>query len=651
MSVIPGMNLSFEQPIQMRFNELIAGVKSDIAIKIFGENLDVLFDQGNKTARLISGIEGLTDIKVEQVVGMPQLVVQYHRERIAQYGLNIDDVNRILNTALAGGKAGVIYEGERKYNLVVRLAQYRDADEEKLKNIFIPLPGGTQIPLSQLADIRFQSAPAQISREDAERRIVIEANVRGRDIEGVVHEIQSTLQKKLHLPAGYYLTYEGTFKNLQEARQRLQIAVPVALFLIFMLLFLSFRNLTESMIIFSAIPLAAIGGVIALWVRQMNFSISAGIGFIALFGVAVLNGIVLISQFNRLKEEGIHDSTQRILKGCSTRLRPVLATAAVASLGFLPMALSTSAGSEIQKPLATVVIGGLLSSTLLTLIILPILYSLFTSGHPINLKRRTIISAFVLTGFFMMGNSIPSLAQRSEIRTYSLDSVVAIALRNHPAIRSSEYSLEQNHTLKSKFLIEPMNMNWTLGQINSSVIDYNFTMSSGIKSIPEQRALFRIQEEQIALGRLQKQISEAEVKRDVTLAFIQTQFACLKVEVLDSLETLYEHFAHYANIKYKTGESALLEKMEAESLKKSIRLKQMEGWTARSVALHQLQEMMGQEDSLSIAFIPDFLLPLPTLEKKFVHQANPLFQYQMQQQNVYKAQYKVEKSKMFPTLQ
>lgn len=307
LSVLPGVNLSFEQPIQMRFNELIAGVKSDVAIKIFGEDLDVLFKNGNKVASIISTIPGATDIKVEQVVGMPQLVVKYDRDRIAQYGLNIVDVNKILNTALAGGKAGVVYEGERRFDLIVRLDKVRDADEEKVKGIFVPLPNGSQIPLSQIADVSFQSAPAQISREDAERRIVVEANVRGRDIQSVVEDMQHKLDTELKLPPGYFLTYGGTFQNLKEAKARLFIAVPIALLLIFLLLFISFRSITESLIIFSAIPLAAIGGVVGIWIRGMNFSISAGIGFIALFGVAVLNGIVLIAYFNKLREEGETD--------------------------------------------------------------------------------------------------------------------------------------------------------------------------------------------------------------------------------------------------------------------------------------------------------------------------------------------------------
>ncbi|CAN1555811.1 COG3696 Putative silver efflux pump [Flavobacteriaceae bacterium] len=388
LSQIPGCNLSFEQPIQMRFNELIAGVKSDIAIKIFGDDLDKLFSEANKAVPIISKIEGLTDIKVEQVTGMPQLVVKYNRNKIAQYGLNIAEVNRILNMAYAGGTAGVVYEGERKFDLVVRIPKKENTDIDALKSLLIPTPKGNQIPLNEVAEINFKTAPSQISREEGQRRIVIEANVRGRDVESVVLEIQKKLDAKLKLPEGYFIKYGGQFQNLQEAKGRLQLAVPVALLLIFFLLFLSFRSLKEATIIFSAIPLASIGGIFALWSRGMNFSISAGVGFIALFGVAVLNGIVLISYYNQLKEEGEDNLLQRIYKGSSARLRPILATATVASLGFLPMALSTSAGAEVQKPLATVVIGGLLTSTLLTLFVLPVLYYLVMSSKRQSAKGK-----------------------------------------------------------------------------------------------------------------------------------------------------------------------------------------------------------------------------------------------------------------------
>lgn len=647
MSVIPGMNLSFEQPIQMRFNELIAGVKSDIAIKIFGENLDVLFDNGNKTAKIISGIEGLSDIKVEQVIGMPQLVVHYDRERIAQYGVNIEDVNTILNTALAGGKAGVVYEGEKKFDLVVRLANYRDADEEKVKNIFVPLPNGTQVPMSQLADVTFRSAPAQISREDAERRIVVEANVRGRDIQSVVEEIQRKLDTELKLPSGYYFTYGGTFQNLQQAKQRLQIAVPVALLLIFLLLFFSFRSLTESFIIFSAIPMAAIGGVVSLWMRGMNFSISAGVGFIALFGVAVLNGIVLIAYLNRLRDEGEEDITQRILKGTAARLRPVLATAAVASLGFLPMALSTSAGSEVQKPLATVVIGGLISSTLLTLIVLPVLYSLFIGKNQIKISGAALS---LLIPLFVFGNTQQATAQNAN--GISLDSAIAVALRSHPLMQSGAYAVQQEQQLKkTSFTLDPLSVTYTGGQINSSAIDYNINATTGIKFPTEIAAQNNFQNAQIAVALSRLNVTKAELIKNVAIAYVQLQAGIQQLSLLDSLAIIYTDFARYANAKFTAGETTLLEKVSAESQLKTIQLKRSEAEANLSIYQSNLQQWLGTSQPVAVLPVQDFRLPVPRESDTSLLRSSPLFQLQQEQLNASMAGYKLEKSKYAPSLQ
>lgn len=640
LSIIPGVNLSFEQPIQMRFNELIAGVKSDVAIKIFGEDLDVLFENGNKVASIISSIPGATDIKVEQVVGMPQLVVKYNRDRIAQYGLNIENVNKILNTALAGGKAGVVYEGERRFDLIVRLDKVRDADEEKVKSIFVPLPNGAQIPLSQIADVNFQSAPAQISREDAERRIVVEANVRGRDIESVVEDMQRKLQAELKLPSGYYITYGGTFQNLKEAKNRLLIAVPVALLLIFLLLFISFRSITESLIIFSAIPLAAIGGVIALWARGMNFSISAGIGFIALFGVAVLNGIVLIAYFNKLKEGGESDVTQRILKGTAARLRPVLATAAVASLGFLPMALSTSAGSEVQKPLATVVIGGLISSTLLTLVVLPVLYGMFIGKRKKSLK--TALSIMCLFWFSSSHADTP----------LQLDSAINRSLRNHPLIQSGVYAVEQQKELrKTAFAFDAMTVTYTGGQINGSMYDYNLNVQSGVKFPTEIRAQSNFQQQQIGLAKAQLNVTKSVLIRNVSLAFIQLQYELQHLAMLDSVENMYARFARYADVRYASGETGLLEKLSAESKLKEIEIRKLESETAVEMYRSTLKQWMGDTTTDGFVPEPEAKLSLPDNIYKTKIAETSMLKMQEQQVAVSLASFKLEKSKYGPAIQ
>lgn len=376
LEVIPGVTFGFQQPIQMRFNELISGVRQDVAIKIFGENLDVLTDLSNEVASVVQTVEGVRDLYVEEVTGLPQIVVDINRDEVAKYGMDVESINQAINTAFAGQSAGLVYEDERRYDLTVRLAAQNRQSIEDVSNLFVTSPTGDQIPLKQLADVQFKVGPNQIQREDAKRRITVAFNVRGRDVASVVEEIQGKMSQ-VDFPAGYYPTYGGQFENLQRAQARLSIAVPAALLLIFMLLFFTFHSIKHALLIFTAIPMAAVGGVFALLLRGMPFSISAGVGFIALFGVAVLNGIVLIAEFNRLRREGIVDLKEIVLRGTEIRLRPVLMTAAVASLGFLPMALATSAGAEVQKPLATVVIGGLISSTILTLFVLPCLYVYF----------------------------------------------------------------------------------------------------------------------------------------------------------------------------------------------------------------------------------------------------------------------------------
>lgn len=376
LSVLPGITTEFTQPIQLRFNELMTGVKSDIAVKIYGEDLATLFAKANQAAARIRTIPGVGDLKVEQISGLPQMLVAYNRQRLAQYGVSVANLNRILKAAFAGETAGTVFEGEKRFDLVVRLDSTYRQDIDNIRQLYVDLPDGQQVPLAELATIRYENAPMQISRDNARRRITIGINVRGRDVESLVGEMKAVLDKDVPLPAGYSYTFGGQFENLVKAKERLGIAVPLALVMIGLLLFLTFNSVSQALLIFTAIPLSAIGGVLALFLRGMPFSISAGVGFIALFGIAVLNGIVLISYFNELEAEGVTDVVERVRQGTAVRFRPVVMTAAVASLGFLPMALSSSAGAEVQKPLATVVIGGLVSATLLTLVVLPVLYRL-----------------------------------------------------------------------------------------------------------------------------------------------------------------------------------------------------------------------------------------------------------------------------------
>jgi len=375
---MPGVLFGFQQPIQMRFNELMTGARQDVVIKIYGEDLDLLVSYADQIGKIARTVNGAEDIYIEPVGGLPQIVVRFDRNKMAMFGLSIEEVNQVLRSGFAGESAGMVYEKERRFDLVIRLNQQSRKGIEDIKGLYVTASNGRQIPLEQLASIQLESGINQIQRDDAKRRIAVGFNIRGRDVESIVREMNEKINKKLKMEVGYFLKYGGAFKNLEEAKQRLTITLPIVLFLIFVLLYFTFHSIRETLLIFSSIPLSAIGGILALWSRGMPFSISAGVGFIALFGVAVLNGIVLISEFNRLRKEDAHMPLKDIVrKGTEVRLRPVLMTALVASLGFLPMALSQTAGAEVQRPLATVVIGGLISATLLTLVVLPVLYTYF----------------------------------------------------------------------------------------------------------------------------------------------------------------------------------------------------------------------------------------------------------------------------------
>jgi len=377
LSILPDVEYEFTQPIEMRFNELITGVRTDVAIKIFGEDLETLAKKANEIKSLISSVEGASDITVEKVEGLPSMQITYDRKKLAKYGLSVKALNDVISIGYAGIPAGNIFEGEKRFDLVVRIDEkYRD-NLDNLKNTFVSLPSGEQVPFKELATIEYSFGPAKISRDDTRRRVVVGINVRNRDLESVVNDIRALIESSLTLPPGYSISYGGQFENLKKASERLSVAIPVALLLIFILLHFAFKSFKQAALVFSAIPLSAIGGILLLWIRGMPFSISAGVGFIALFGIAVLNGIVLIEHMKELKTEGMDDIMERVIQGARQRLRPVLLTASAAALGFLPMAVSTSAGAEVQRPLATVVVGGLISATILTLIVMPVLYYTF----------------------------------------------------------------------------------------------------------------------------------------------------------------------------------------------------------------------------------------------------------------------------------
>jgi cobalt-zinc-cadmium resistance protein CzcA len=383
---LPGNKYEFTQPIQMRFNELIAGVRSDVAVKVHGDNLDTLLEEAKRVSKVLETIPGATDVRVEQVTGLPVLTIQLNRDEMARLGLNVSDVQDVIEIAIGGKQAGQVFQGDRRFDLIVRLPDDTRKNISLLKRIPLPYPEGlmntpstpgkplpTFITLGAVADFKVIKGPNQISRENGKRRVVVSANVRGRDLSSFVEQAQERIQSKIALPSGYWVSWGGTFEHLISATQRLWVVVPVALLLIFLMLFVAFGSTQQALIIFTGVPLAWTGGIISLWLRGIPLSISAAVGFIALSGVAVLNGVVMISFINKLREDGM-DLNPAVVEGSLTRLRPVLMTALVASLGFLPMALATGTGAEVQRPLATVVIGGILSSTLLTLFVLPSLY-------------------------------------------------------------------------------------------------------------------------------------------------------------------------------------------------------------------------------------------------------------------------------------
>lgn len=393
---VPGINFEFTQPIEMRFNELLTGVREDVAVKLFGEDLDLLASKAEEIGKVVATVDGVADMKVESTKGLPQITINYQRAKMAQYGLHISDINTLVQSAFAGGKAGVIFEGEKRFDLVVRLHEQARKSIDDVKNLFVSLPNGSQIPLNEVAQIAYEPGPMQISRDNTNRRVYVGVNVRGRDVKSVVEEIRTKVESQVDLPSGYYIRYGGAFENLERAEERLKVVVPIALGLIFLLIFFALKSLKQTAMIYVSIPLAAIGGVFSLWLRDMPFSISAGVGFIVLFGVAVLNGLVLISGWNEMKANNKGSLAERIAKGAKRRIRPILLTALTDVLGFLPMAISTSSGAEVQRPLATVVIGGMISATLLTLFILPILYKWLETREMKRINPSAITVALVL---------------------------------------------------------------------------------------------------------------------------------------------------------------------------------------------------------------------------------------------------------------
>ncbi len=583
LDVYPEVNFEFTQPIQMRFNELIAGVKSDIAVKIFGEDLQELFDHATEASRYIRSIDGVGDIKVQQIDGIPQLVVKYNRVKMAQYGLNVNEVNSAIKMTFAGETAGIVMEGEKRFDLVVRMDSVHRQDIQNLRELYIDLPSGSQIPLQEVAEVNYENAPLEISRDNTHRRITIGINVRGRDVESVVADIQKVMKNKITLPAGYYVTYGGTFENLQAAKSRLALVVPIALALIFVLLFFTFQSFLEAAIIYLAIPLSAIGGVVALWLRGMPFSVSAGIGFIALFGVAVLNGIVLLSFFKQLANEGL-GVEERLKKGLELRFRPVIMTAAVASLGFLPMALSHSPGAEVQRPLATVVIGGLITATFLTLVVIPVVYSIVMGRREQKLKAKGLgmIVLFILMSFSSFAETKPEATKTQSTKSRSDDPLTKsrsddprLSLKTCLSLASTRNALLATGLADIKTAEALINSGKELpkGTVDAqygktqTYYSQDFTVMAS-QSIPWP-TLLKAQVKSLTsakvLSEKRLKITQNLVASSVKFYYYQILAQQKNLTFLASQDSLYTLMKRAATIKFQQGETNRLELMAAET--------------------------------------------------------------------------------------
>lgn len=624
LAFLPGVALEFSQPIQLRFNELMTGSKADIAIKLYGDDLDLLYQNAKEAEAIINTIDGVGTVNVEQTVGMPQLIIQYQYDRMAQYGLHAKDINRVVRSAFAGAATGLVYEGERRYDLVLRLGQDYRNDLQQVEDLFIPLDGGQQVPLSQVATITLEDAPMQISRENTNRRIVIGVNVGDTDVETLVENIQAALKAQLDLPTGYYFTYGGQFENLKAAQARLGIAVPIALGLIFILLYFTFSSFTQALLIFTAIPFSAIGGVWALYLRDMPFSISAGIGFIALFGVAVLNGIVLMGYFNQLAREGHTDIHERIYRGAMVRLRPVIMTASVASLGFLPMALSHSGGAEVQRPLATVVIGGLITATFLTLFILPILYSWWAKWRERGLSangNNATRAALILLLPMVLG--APGLRAQSPTAadTLTLEEVVARASANHPRIQAAD--LQYQAAKASSEL--PYSLGATeFTARGEGLYRANPQRLFSVDAVqtfphPDKHRTQNAQRAQVAQWQaLSRDLTTTDIRRKAKTLYYDLQEQAALAALYADMAAQYGAYRAIAAARVRAGEGSRAEVLTMESAIAELGLMQRQAMQSHDFLSTQLQALIGADRPLvartALAQVAPALPVVPTGE-------------------------------------
>lgn len=558
LAVVPGVSVGFQFPVQMRFNELMTGARQDVVCKIFGEDLDSLARYSKQLGEIIGTVNGATALYVESVTGMPQVVINYNRDAMIAHGLSIHDINNTVNAAFAGQAAGQVYEGERRFDLVVRLEERSRKTVEDIRNLLIPAAQGRQVPLYQIASIEETEGPNQIQRENTRRRIIVGFNISGRDVQSIVTELQAKVITDLKLPPGYTITYGGAFENLTGAKKRLSVVVPVALVLIFLLLYFAFNSVKQGLLIYSAIPLSAVGGIFALWVRDMPFSISAGVGFIALFGVAVLNGILLVSEFNRLKKEGWIDTKRVVIHATKSKLRAVLMTALVPSLGFIPMAISQGAGAEVQKPLATVVIGGLIFSTLLTLFVLPLLYVMM-DGKKFSLRPKHLAIPVLLCYWLLP-------MEMSAQQQVTVEQSIELAVRNNTDLTLARLNERYYETLtKHTFNPDKAGVGFEYGQINSNAIDNKFTVSQGIDFPTVYRQQKNLARTDYRISQLETQLGIINLKAEVKRRFYELRVLQEKEKLLGEANERYTQFLNKVEKRFTLGDADILERSTAKS--------------------------------------------------------------------------------------
>ncbi|GAB4512610.1 MAG: CusA/CzcA family heavy metal efflux RND transporter [Allomuricauda sp.] len=644
VSIIPGVNYEFTQPIEMRFNELLEGIREDIAIKIYGEDIDVLASKADEITKIIAGTEGIGDMRAEATSGLPQMTIKYNRNKLAQYGVSIDQLNMMVQSAFAGGYAGVIFEGEKRFDLVVRLDEQNRSDINDIRNLYINLPNGSQIPLHELAAIEYTPGPMQISRDNTNRRTYVGVNVRGRDVESLVNEIRDKLDANLDLPPGYFIRYGGAFENLERASDRLQTVVPIALLLIFILIYFALKSFPQTLMIYLAIPMATIGGVFALWLRDMPFSISAGVGFIVLFGVAVLNGLVMISGFNELKEEGVINLKERIVEGTKRRVRPIMLTAFTDILGFLPMAISASAGAEVQRPLATVVIGGLITSTLLTLFILPIFYQWVErrSERKIKVNPKIVTASAVVCFFFAFAKAeAQQVRQNDTLPVVSLEQAVEISKENYPLLKTKQLEIQKQNALKGTA--------YDLG--NTQVFTGGEEVSDGqgiytlVGVVQQNINLFgigakkRLQKQRIALAETALDFTALQVEQEVKKAWSQAYQQRQKFELYRELDSIYSQFEKAIELNYEVEAISRLEYSSATNQALQINNKLQQAESDYAIALQKLNLWLVSdtfytvpdtldENEMAVLGIPSTIETHPELElsRKRIEEAQSSYQ-------------------------